>query len=178
MPRILPVEIKAGISFELTVEHAGYPAPDWTLRLLLRGPGSIDLTSVDAGTVHRLSATAAVSSGWQPGEYAYSLRASRGAEVVELESGAVPVRPDLAAAAPGADQRVHARKVLAAIEAVIEGRATLDQERYRIGERELYRTPIADLLKLRSHYRAELARETAAVQGYSGLLGREVQVRC
>lgn len=178
MPRILPTEIKAGLSFELTVERADYPAPDWTVLLLLRGPSAIDLTSVDAGALHRLSATAAVSSGWLPGEYAYSLRATNGADVVELESGAVPLRADLATATPGTDQRLHTRKVLAAIEAVIEGRATLDQERYRIGERELHRTPIADLLKLRAHYRAELARETAAAQGHSGLLGREVQVRC
>jgi len=178
MPRIVPSEIKAGLSFDLTVDACRYPAPEWDVLLLLRGPGTINLVSIDAGTQHRLVATAAVAAAWPPGEYAYSLRATNGADVVELEAGAVPIRADLAAAVPGVDQRVHARKVLAAIEAVIEGRATLDQERYRIGERELHRTPIADLLKLRSHYRAELARETAAAQGYSGLLGREVQVRC
>lgn len=178
MARIVPIQIKAGLTLQLIVCHADYPAPAWDVLLLLRGPAAVNLSSVDAGTEHRITAAAVDTAAWQPGEYAYSLRATNGADVVELESGHTTVLADLESVAPGVDQRVHARKVLAAIEAVIEGRASLDQERYRIGDRELYRTPIADLLKLRAHYRAELARESAVTQGRPGLLGREVQVRC
>lgn len=37
------------------------------------------------------------------------------------------------------DLRNYAQKTLTALEAVIEGRASLDQERYCINNRELYR---------------------------------------
>ena len=59
---------------------------------------------------------------------------------------------------------------------MIEKRASLDQERYRINNRELYRTPIADLLKLRDLYRAEVRREQAAARGQNPF-GATVRVR-
>lgn len=53
----------------------------------------------------------------------------------------------------------HAQKVLAAIEAVLENRATQDQDSLSIGNRQLRRTPIADLLLLRDKYKSEVAIE-------------------
>jgi len=68
--------------------------------------------------------------------------------------------------------------VLDAIEAVIENRATLDQESYQIGGRSLKRMPIADLMRLRQLYRAEVAGEEAAAKLAAGLgTARKVQVR-
>ena len=75
------------------------------------------------------------------------------------------MRPDIAQLAAGHDARSHVQRVLDAIEAVLEKRATLDQEQYRINNRELRRTPIADLLKLRDRYRMELQRAKAARNG-------------
>ena len=84
------------------------------------------------------------------------------------------MRPDIAQLAAGHDARSHVQRVLDAIEAVLEKRATLDQERYRINNRELVRTPVADLLKLRDRYRGELARMKAASKG--GLFGVSARV--
>ena len=76
------------------------------------------------------------------------------------------------------DDRTHARTVLDAIEAVIESRATKDQERYSIAGRELWRTPIPTLLKLRQHYKAEVAAQEAAEAIRNGLqTGRKIQFR-
>lgn len=177
MSRHIPTEIKAGLTFGVTVELADHPAPDWALVLLLRGPSSITIESTDLDAAHRLAATAAATANWVAGEHSYSLRATNGGDVAEIEAGTVVIVGDIAAIPAGTDTRTHVRKVLAAIEAVIEKRATLDQERYRINDRELYRTPVAELLRLRSHYRAELARENAKGKGYNSLLGREVRVR-
>ena len=57
------------------------------------------------------------------------------------------------------DPRSHAKITLEAVEAVIEGRATKDQENYSIAGRSLSRTPVADLLSLRDYYRTEFLRE-------------------
>ena len=67
---------------------------------------------------------------------------------------------------------------LDAIEAVIENRATLDQERYRINDRELWRTPVTELIKLRQRYRAEVQAEKNAERIRNGTgIGGRIQFR-
>ena len=61
---------------------------------------------------------------------------------------------------------------------MIENRATMDQQEYAIGGRSLKRTPMADLLRLRSVYRTEVKNEIAAERLAAGLpAGGKVQVR-
>lgn len=158
----IPSEISAGLTFEASVSAPEYPAPGWTLSLALRGPASIDVTGVGDGDDHHLSADAATTGGWVPGAYWYQVRATDGVDVQLVEEGQVRILEDLAAAAPGFDGRSHAEKVLEAIEAVIEGRASLDQSHYTINNRSLTRTPVADLLKLRNQYRAEVRAQRMA----------------
>jgi len=93
-----------------------------------------------------------------PGRYWWQLRASNSTDTVLVEAGDTIVHPDLSTVPSGYDGRGHAERVLEAIEAVIEGRATIDQQSYQINNRSLSRTPIADLMRLRSHYRNEVAR--------------------
>jgi hypothetical protein len=69
--------------------------------------------------------------------------------------------------------RTHAQIALANIEAVLAKRSTQDQERYTINNRELWRTPLGDLLKLRDYYRAEVRREKQAQRG--ALFKRQVK---
>lgn len=171
----LPQKITAGLTFEARIAAPGYPATAWTAQLLLRGPKSIDIPATIDGDSVVVSANAGVTATWPAGDYWYSLRATSNGDVVELESGQIAILPDLAAATDGYDGKTHARRTLEAIEAVIEKRASLDQERYRINNRELYRTPIADLLKLRSLYRTEVAREEQAQCGRNPF-GRKVRV--
>lgn len=129
-----------------------------------------------AGTDHLFTADAATTGAWTAGEYWYSLRATNGAEVVELEAGNLRVLPDLVAAGDDYDGRTEAQIALDAINAVLGKRASIDQERYRINNRELYRTPIADLIKLRSFYVAQVKRENTCKTGRSAW-GRQVIVR-
>jgi enamine deaminase RidA (YjgF/YER057c/UK114 family) len=170
-----PSSITAGTTFDRTVILTAYPAPDWELRAYLRGPQSIDLEAAAEGYGHRFLAPATDTAGWAAGEYWYSLRATNGVDVVEVESGQITIKPDLAALEAGHDGRAHVQKVLDAIEAVLEKRATLDQQRYTINNRELWRTPIPELLVLRDRYRAELRRMKAASKG--ALFDQHVRVR-
>lgn len=172
-----PQTITAGLTFDRLVTLTAYPASDgWALRAILRGPGVIDMAAAPDGAQHRFHVDAADTAAWNPGLYAFSMRAERNGEVFETDAGTVDILPDLSGQQAGYDGRSHARKTLEAIEAVIERRATLDQERYRINNRELYRTPISDLIKLRDLYRAEVRREEAAQCGKS-LFGGVVRVR-
>lgn len=175
MPHI-PDSFTAGTTLAFSVALTAYPPPDWSLTLLLRGPEQRDLTSNPDGTVHAFSVSAVDSAGWAAGAYWYSLRATDGTEVHEVETGTLTVSPDLAEVGAEYDGRGHAEKVLEAIEAVIEGRASKDQDSYRINNRELRRTPISQLLKLRDVYRQEVRRARAARRGRN-TLGRQVLAR-
>lgn len=168
-----PAEATAGLTFAASAVFDAYPAPTWTLTAHLRGPGQIDLTATAAGV---FSATAATTAAWAPGTYWYAVRATNGTDVLEVATGQLEVKPDLAAAGPGFDGRTQNERALDAISAVLEKRASQDQQRYTINNRELWRTPIADLLKLQAFYKAAVRRERAAKSG-SAAFGRQIHVR-
>lgn len=170
-----PATITAGLGFQAAVTAAEYPAPDWVVTAHLRGPAKIDIPGSPAGTAHAFAVDATATAAWLPGDYWFSLRAARGSDVVEVGTGRMEVLRDLVAA-DTFDGRSDNEKALDAIDAVIGRRATMDQERYTINNRELWRTPIADLLKLRGYYAAAVRRERDAAAGRTGF-GRKVLVR-
>lgn len=172
----IPNTITAGTTIELPITLTAYPAPDWQAILIMRGPTQIDLQSHPRNNQHVLSASAATTSTWTPGKYWYALRVTNGTQIEQVEDGELTIAPDLSQTAAAYDGRDHLERVLDAIEAVIEGRASKDQQMYKINHRELQRTPIGDLLLLRNTYRNELARKRRAARG-SSLLGRQIKVR-
>jgi hypothetical protein len=173
---ILPGTITAGLTLDRVVALDCYPASEgWALYVALRGPDAIDLTATVEDGKHKLRAEAAVTAGWAPGRYSYTARVTKGDDVFQADAGVLEILPDLNSQLPGFDGRTHAERVLDAIEAVLAHRATLDQERYRINNRELYRTPIAELLKLRDTYRAEVQQEQMRARG-GKYFGRAVRV--
>jgi hypothetical protein len=176
---IFPNDIKAGLSFKAQVLSLVYQAPMWTVTALLRGAGAYTLTAVSEGANHVFLIGADVTKDWLAGDYAYAIRASNSVDVVEIESGFLTIQADLTALSAGHDSRDHLRKVIDAIEATIEKRATTSQQRYTIEtgatSREIWQVPIAELLLLRDRYKAELRRMNAQKKG--GLFNTAVKVR-
>lgn len=171
----IPHEITAGVTVEFRLTLPAFMPPDWALTLYLRGPEVHDVEAAHDGDQHLFSVAASETASWEPGAYWYALRASDGAEVHEIDDGRIEVLPDLSQAASGYDGKTHVEKVLAAIEAVIEGRATIDQQMYMINNRQLMRTQISQLLQLRREYKNELVRLKRAERGQG--LGRLIKVR-
>lgn len=173
--RYIPLEITAGLSFTATISESKYPAPEWELAFYIRGPETATITAEVDGTSHKITASAATTGAWPAGQYWYAIRVTDGTDVFEIEKGTLQVLADLAAVtADGYDGRTQAEIALEAIDAVIANRATVDQERYRINNRELYRTPISQLLQLRSFYAAKVRKERGL---NSGGFGRSIPVR-
>jgi hypothetical protein len=163
-------KITAGDTLAFSTPAPDHPAGQgWKLfhRLVpaAAGGAAILLESEPAGDDHRTTATADETATWPPGAYTWFCWAERMGARQTLSSGQATVLADPATMAAGADTRSHARKVLDAIQAVIEKRATLDQERYTVLGRELWRTPIPDLLKLRGTYAAMVRREERKAAG-------------
>lgn len=172
-----PSSITAGTTLDRTVVLTAYPAPEWQLSAYLRNDHDITLQAEADGSNHRFHVAATVTAAWHPSEYWYSLRVTNGTDVYEIETGSLTVKPDLSVVHSAYDGRNHVQRVLEAIEAVLEKRASIDQERYRINNRELYRTPISELLALRDRYKAELRRMKAMANGGAGLFNQAARVR-
>ena len=109
-----------------------------------------------------VTVTAAVSAAYTAGTYSWAAFVSKGAgaslERHLIDQGTWELLPNLAASG-NYDDRTHAKTVLDAIEAVIEGRASQDAKSYTIAGRAIEKWPIADLLRFRALYKAEYESE-------------------
>lgn len=151
-----------------------YPNSAWVLSYQLRpeaGGAAITFNASNDGADYLVSVAAATTATWAPGVYYWAAYATKGAtsERVRVDAGTLRILPNLAASQ--AENRTHAKIVLDAIEAVIQGRATKDQNSYAIAGRSLDRTPIPDLILLRDRYKAEYARELKAERIANGMGG-------
>lgn len=174
-----PLELHAGDTWTWTRDSADYPASAWTVTWFAKGAaGAFSITGTAEGDTHRATMAKAGTAVVKPGRYDWVARAGNGSEQYTIATGSFEVLPDFTA--EGAyDGRSHARKALEAIQAVIERRATLDQEEYSIEGRSLKRTPMADLLMLRARYLREVQAEETAQKLANGLgvSGNKIQVR-
>ena len=178
-----PAELRAGTNWKWRREDltADYPASSWVLtyflkRLAANGNYLSVVASAD-GDVFEVNVVAANTQAYVAGDYSWSALVASGSDTYEVGRGTIRILPRYDTA-NAYDDRSHARKALDAIEAVLEGRASLDQESYSIQGRSLVRTPIAQLLKFRDVYRQEVRREQIAAQLASGInAGKRVLIR-
>lgn len=141
-------DIRAGDTYKLSFT-AAYDSAVYTPKLLLNsatdryektGSGSFDI-----------ELTAAETADFVPGEYAYSLVVFNNDERHTVKSGFLKVLPDLAR--EGADGRTNNQKTLAAIEATLQGVATLGQQQTNINGKSISRYSIEELIKLQDHFK-------------------------
>lgn len=153
MSRQIPTNITANFAFTATITPTEFtPIDAYTYTFALRGPSTKDFVGVINET--KVDFSGVVNTA---GTYRYTVFGTDINDVRTLiESGDIKVDADPTAVEEGQDIRGHAQKVLDAIEAVIEKRATKDQESYTIAGRTLARTPIKDLLELRQKYKDEV----------------------
>lgn len=167
----------AGDSLDFTTTVAAYPASaGWSLvyclvpRFTTPTQAAITLTAttyeVDA---YRVQAASSTTAGWAAGAYGWASWVEKVGQRVTLEQGMeLLVAPNPAAIAQGTDTRSAAQVALAAIKALILGKATSGQESYRINGRELRSYPLADLLALQSRIEADVLRENRAAAVAAG----------
>lgn len=170
----------AGDSLSLLDSASDYLATDgWTLkyRFTPRAAGTaIVLTAVAEGASFRTTATSTTTSDWAAGNYTYAKLVEKGTDRATLETGNFSILPDPAQMAAGTDTRGHVEKTLAAIEAMLEGKASKDVQQYTIGDRQLQHIPLPELIGWRDKYKAQLAGEKQS-SSTSKALGRKIYMR-
>lgn len=176
-----PKIIRAGDSVSWTASYSDYSAADgWSLSYAIVGNsgGFTGIAGVAAGSNFDVSITAAQTKQLVAGDYRLVGRVSKGAEVITVCSVELKVEANLFDIGPGSDVRSGSQRGLDAIIAVMEKRASKDQENYSINGRSLSRTPIADLITLRRFYEREVHKERKAERIASGLgAGNTIKVR-
>ncbi len=129
------------------------------------------------GAAFLMTLTAAQTAPLTVGTYNLFGHVSKAAERYQIFAGPLEVKPDLAVLATG-DSRSTVKKTLDAIEAVVLGRAAVDQMSMEIQGRRLDKTPIPDLIALRDKYKALYAQELQAESlATTGINPRRIGVR-
>ncbi|MBE0558620.1 MAG: hypothetical protein IH628_15445, partial [Proteobacteria bacterium] len=115
------------------------------------------------GTDHKFTVATANTASLQPGFYTWQSFVTDGTGARHtVSTGSISIRANLALQNSGFDGRSHAQKVLDAIEATMEGRATKSQAVVQINNRQIQYLKPEELIKWRSFYKAEVAREKTA----------------
>lgn len=159
LPTVEPSVLRAGDSWQWRRDDlTDYPAPDWTLTYAFRSAAAgFDITATADGPAHQVAVLAETTADYPPGWYDWTAFATLGTDRFQVGAGRVDVLADVAALATH-DGRTVARRLLDAVEATLESRATagqLDLVRIAAGDRQLERT---DLLKLRAQLQLEVRR--------------------
>ena len=172
-----PVKITAGdaVSFQFDAGQPYSTTSGYSMAWLLIGAGiKLSLTATGAGTLYTVSATPAQTA---------ALTVPAGGIACRLFGYAVGTADRNTAysancfLAPNpttitGDTRGQAQIAYDAIKALLAGKASRDQQMYKIGDRELQRIPVPELLMLLDHYRREAGREIDAEALMQGRQGR------
>lgn len=175
-----PLEITAGDHVTWFVYDPYHlPSDGWELRYALRGPVAINLVSTPDVSSHKIDIPGASSAAYAAGSYSwarYFVKADGTRETAA--TGRLVIRPDLVAAGAGYDGSTHAERTLAAIERVIEGRASRGDWETEIDGTRIKKMTVAELIQLRQQYRNEVRAEKARQRGRTGRnTGRIIKFR-
>ncbi len=145
------------------------PADSWVLTYrLVNANDKIEIACTDNGDgYHLASVTATTSADWVPGVYTWRAFVAQGSDRFTVGEGRICIEPNLADL-DAQDLRSWARRMLDAIEALLENRATQDQQSYSIAGRSISRFSRAELMEQRRMLKREIANEDAAIQIAAG----------
>lgn len=162
----IPAQITVGESVSWKYGNGTYPASaGWAVTYtLINATARIQMVSVADSDDHLIEVAAAVSALYTAGNYDWQMHVANGTERYLLGEGVIEVLADFAAAglSGGYDSRSHVKKVLDALEAAIEGRASKVQMSQSVGGLAIQYMSLAEMITLRDKYRAKYQQELVA----------------
>lgn len=182
IPSAEPTSIRSGDTVQWNKSFDEYPADSgWSLvyTLTLQSDFSkrLQVTASTSGRDYLVTLSAAQTAALPAGTYNLFGHVSNGSERYQVFASTIELKPNLAAMTTG-DGRSDIKKKLDAIEAVIMGSATVDQQSLQINGRAISRYSMADKLLLRDRLKADYQKELQAEQfGRTGINPRRIGVR-
>lgn len=163
IPTTEPAELRAGDTWQWRRDDlADYPASAWSLTYHFRNAaGDFDVNASADGDSFAVNVAKATTGALTAGKYHWYAFVDNGTERYQVDAGELEVLADVAGAGPY-DGRKFAQRMLEAIEARLEGRASDDQLDLIAGTAEglgYTREPGRDgLLAMRSQFALEVKR--------------------
>jgi len=190
IPTNEPEELRAGVQWEWRREDLSgdFPANGgWALKYWFKKtgatPGNFSIDATADGVNFAVTVLAATTSAYVAGDYTWAAIVTKTTEIREVDSGRLKILPRYDAAA-NLDDRSHVRKVLEAVEAVIENRASKTQRElvaFTIGSRGQTfdsQESKSALLELHSRYKWLASNEDARARIAAGLGNpRNIRIR-
>lgn len=138
IPTIEPQSFTAGDTVQWTKSLKDYPASaGWAVTYAaINKNHKFTATSTADGDLHSITLAASATAAYTAGQYYWEGYATKDGQRFTIGTGWFTVAPNIATE-NNYDARSHARKTLEAIQAVIEGRASIDQQEYTIGNLSL-----------------------------------------
>jgi hypothetical protein len=170
IPDIEPTSFIAGDTVKWTRDlSADYPVGTWTLTYYFRGQVAKTVVCTTSGSLHLATILAADSASYPPGDYFVYARVSDGTNVYSIWSGTITVKENPAIGTSPQDRRSHVKKMLDAIEAMMEGNASREEAGYEIAapgmtSRRIQFCTKADLIAFHSHYKQLYQQELNAAR--------------
>lgn len=158
-----------------------YPASAWTLTYYFNGAaGAFNIVATADGDDFVVEVDAATSLTWEVGFYGWQARVDDGADAKHtVDTGRFELLTGFAGLA-ATDQRSHNRFMVDALEAMLQGKATRDQQSYKLPDgRELSRLDLKEVADLLDVYTNRLRTEEASEDAAAGRAtsGRQIRAR-
>lgn len=171
IPAIEPEVVTAGDYITWEKSLSDYPASaGWVLTYaLLNSSAKLTITATASGDDHLVAIAAATSAAYTAGVYQWQSYVTKTTERYTIATGSITVKANLSGITVATDTRTHVKKVLDAIEALIEGRATTGEQEMTIDGTRLVKMTVEQLLALRGRYYAYYQQELAAEKIARGL---------
>lgn len=169
----IPAQLQVGDTWQWTERLAQYPASNgWVLSYSLYryGQSVIQIDASVSGDDFSISIPAALTASKVPGEWQWTAHVTKGADRFTVGTGTVVLNPDLSVATSDTDLRTNNEKILDALIATQQRRATKEQESMEINGRAIRYLAPDDLERMIGIY-------TYKVKAQQGRLRRTVLTR-
>lgn len=154
-PTTEPLSFSAGDTVTWLKSLDDYPATSYTLTYyLVKASVQITFSASASGTDHLVTLAAATTANYTAGTYTWKSYALASGVRYPVGEGTIDILPNFAAASSGYDARTNVKKILDAINALLEGRFDADVENYSIAGRSLTKMSLTDLMDARAKYQS------------------------
>lgn len=179
IPKNEPAELRAGDTWQWRREDlTNYPASSWALTYRFKNAsGGFEIVASADGDNFAVDVASTTTAGYAAGDYSWQAQVSNSGtgEKYTVENGSLTVLASFFAtpATTAYDDRTSARKILDALDAYMEGRASADQQEYEINVggsmRRIVHSTLKQITQARAYYAGIVANEEAAKRAAEGL---------
>ena len=178
IPTTEPTSWVAADTVSWVITLSDYPADVYTLSYAFVSPTLRLAVTCSASGLSHLATLTTTTSNIAAGTYRWQRYATNGSTRYFTGQGTTEVITNFGAASSGYDSRTDAEKMLDALNAILVGKAGVDQLAMTIQGRSLTRLSPAELISWRNKMKGEVARERREERAALGLdLGNKVRTR-